>query len=322
MAKTETEITIIAFNIGYAGAVVNGPGMCLYNFCNLLSKYTEYRVNVFVKLPPKGIFGVTTNVYPLNNAKELSNAILRSDVIHMWSGIGAEFSRILDFAQSLKKTIFIGPNVLDGVKLDEEKKLLSRKSYDHIFVVNDRLRFLVSRLHNIDLEQMSVLQVGPDLELWKPTDKPRYNKILWKGNAKQAAKDIHFGLEVQKMLPQYEFEFLGYKKPYDYMSHIEEAKRYRLYMCTSISETMCLALAEQWAAAVPSVTHPKVYLHGRNYQTGIITNRTPEDYAEAIQEIMENHDLWEELSIGAYFESKRFDLTSIIPYKNAIRELA
>ena len=31
------EITILAFNMGYAGRVVNGPGISLYNFIKILS---------------------------------------------------------------------------------------------------------------------------------------------------------------------------------------------------------------------------------------------------------------------------------------------
>ena len=67
----------------------------------------------------------------------------------------------------------------------------------------------------------------------------------------------------------------------------------------SLSETMSLSTVEQWAAGIPSVTHPKIYLHGINYFTEIITNRTVDDYVEAIKEIMEDDLLYQQLSIGA-----------------------
>jgi glycosyltransferase involved in cell wall biosynthesis len=41
-------------------------------------------------------------------------------------------------------------------------------------------------------------------------------------------------------------------------------------------------------------------LHGKNYETGIITNKTIEDYSEAIIEIMEDERLRENLKAGAY----------------------
>jgi len=60
-----------------------------------------------------------------------------------------------------------------------------------------------------------------------------------------------------------------------------------------------MALMEQWAAGVPSVTHPKIYQHGENYKTGIITNKDIDSYCEAITEIMENSRLRADLSKGA-----------------------
>lgn len=67
----------------------------------------------------------------------------------------------------------------------------------------------------------------------------------------------------------------------------------------SLSETIGLSMVEQWAAGIPSVTHPKIYLHRVNYFTGIITSRTVDDYVEAIEEIMEDDLLYQQLSIGA-----------------------
>ena len=76
-------------------------------------------------------------------------------------------------------------------------------------------------------------------------------------------------------------------------------KDYKVYFSTSLSETMGMGLAEQWAAGIPSVTHPKIYLHGTNYQTGIITNRDIDSYCDAIVEIMENEYLYDSLSSGS-----------------------
>ena len=59
-----------------------------------------------------------------------------------------------------------------------------------------------------------------------------------------------------------------------------------------------MSLAEQWACGIPSVTHPNIYLHGNNYETGIITNRNVDDYCDAISEIMEDESLYRRLSNG------------------------
>ena len=56
---------------------------------------------------------------------------------------------------------------------------------------------------------------------------------------------------------------------------------------------------ESWSAGIPSVTHPKVYLHGQNYKTGIIASRNIDDYREAIIEIMEDDALHANLRQGA-----------------------
>ena len=59
---------------------------------------------------------------------------------------------------------------------------------------------------------------------------------------------------------------------------------------------MGLAMTEQWAAGIPSVSHPKIYFHGENYKTGIITSKNVDDYSKAIIEIMENDTLYKSMS--------------------------
>lgn len=92
---------------------------------------------------------------------------------------------------------------------------------------------------------------------------------------------------------------MGYPKPYNYKKHIDKAKQAKLYINTSLSETKSQTLMESWASGVPPVTHPKVYLHGINYEIGIITNKTIEDYCEAITEVIENPVLRSGMSEGA-----------------------
>ena len=123
--------------------------------------------------------------------------------------------------------------------------------------------------------------------------------VLWKGNCKHKVKDIEFALKLRDRLSKYEFRIMGYPNPYNYLRHIDEAKSASLYINTSFSETKSQTLMESWASAVPSVTHPKIYLHGVNYETGIITNKSLDDYSEAISEIMDNKILRRNLSLGA-----------------------
>ena len=126
-------------------------------------------------------------------------------------------------------------------------------------------------------------------------------------------KDIGFAKKIAKKLTQYKFLFIGEDKPYDYREHIECARRAYLYISTSLSETKGMALMEQWAAGVPSVTHPKIYQHGENYKTGIITNRDVNSYCEAICEIMNNNKLRNALSDGARgFVLSEFDPKLIV----------
>jgi len=297
----EDEITVIAFNYGNAGRYVNGPGMCLVNFVKNLKK-CGVKVNVFTKMNSN-----FPGTIPLTNLSELRSAIKRSFVLHHWSGMGLLFEYAVNLANKQEYIkVLIGPNVIDTVSFDLESSYLSKVRYDHILTANEHLKFKIAREHKIPLDKMGVLMIGPDRDLWAPIEEDN-GKILWKGNSKQSVKDIKFALEVQKAMPEYEFEFIGYPKPYDYMSHIKSAKSCHLYFSTSLSETMGLGLAEQFCAGIPSVTHPKIHLNGENYRTGIITNRTVPDYCAAIREIMEDDALYRSLSKGAIeFSWKKF----------------
>jgi len=305
-------ITILAFNYGAAGKVVNGPGICLFNFIKILKKEFPYiSINLFTQLrsADENIFYNTHNI---KNTALLKESIKKSLVVHHWSGISDIYSDIISFANLLGKTVLIGPNVIDTVEYQKEKRYLSRVKFNKILTVNKRLRFKISKEHDIPIGLVRLLMIGPDLDLWRPSEKNN-GKILWKGNSRQFVKDIEFGIKVSEKLNKYEFSFLGYPEPYDYFGHIDFARDCKLYFSTSLSETMGMSLVEQWACGIPSVTHPNIYLHGSNYETGIIASRTINDYCDAISEIMENDTLYHELSGGCVkFVQENFNHNLII----------
>lgn len=288
-------LTITAFNIGSTRSFTNGPGISLINFVNSIK--SEFDITVFVKMRPEvDIDGV--NIFKISNKSALKKAISKSDCLHHWSGISNDFVSAGSYANKLGIPVIIGPNVLDTFEIEKERVLLSRVAPQHILCVNDRLKYKVSKEHNLPPGIISTLIIGPDTDLWSPSpDRERF--IMWKGNSLQYAKDIGFGLKLAEKLPQYEFRFFGYPRPYSYFDHISEAKRASLYVGTSISETKSHALMESWSSGVCSVTHPKIYLHGENYKTGIITSKNLEDYSEAIIEIMENQRLREDMGEAA-----------------------
>jgi glycosyltransferase involved in cell wall biosynthesis len=292
------KIVLIAFNYGVAGQHVNGPGICLHNFCTFLKRnFYDIEITVFTHLKAK-YFKSDIKIRNTKNFSEIKKKILEADVVHHWSGLGESYKLILNYANNLNKKVIIGPNVLDCVEFEKEADFLKNVKFDKILTTNEMLKFKISKRHKILADYIDIFLVGPDTDLWYKEDGSN-NKILWKGNSKHFVKDVDFALSVAKNLKQYDFEFIGYPNPYDYISHIELAKKCKLFFVTSLSETMCMAMAEQWAAGIPSVSHPKVYLHGANYYTGIITNRTVDDYCKAITEIMENDSLYAQLSSGA-----------------------
>ena len=290
-------VVVLAFNFGPAGSIVNGPGICLYNFYNFIKDNTDIDIKIFTEMDVHPDFK-TKDTFSMKRKNLLSSFIKSSDVVHHWSGSSKEYVKILNFSNFCKKIIFLGPNVIDTVNRDFEFKFISKVKFNKILVVSDRIKYRACDFYKIDPELISTFMVGPDLKLWSPSGKCN-GKILWKGNSGHRVKDVGFGLEVARRLPQYEFDFIGYPNPYDYFGHIERARDYKLFFCTSLSETMGMALAEQWACGIPSVTHPKIYLHGKNYKTGIITDRSVQAYCEAICDIMDSSSLYDALSRGS-----------------------
>ena len=277
-------LTIIAFNIGSTKLFTNGPGISLLNFINSIKD--NFDITIFVQMRPEVVIdGV--NILKISNKSALNRAISDSKCLHHWSGISRAFVDADSYANKIGVPVIIGPNVLDTFEIEKERILLKNVTPQRILVVNDRLKYKISKEHNLTPDIISTLIIGPDIELWTPSVDCE-NFIMWKGNSLQYAKDVEFGLRLAERLTQYEFRFLGYPRPYSYLNHISEAKKACLYIGTSISETKSHALMESWASGVCSVTHPKIYLHGENYKTGIIASKNLEDYSEAIIEIMEN----------------------------------
>lgn len=287
------EITFLTFNYSTAGRYVNGPGMCLHNLVSFL-KELGYTINVFSILPSP-----YEDVESSSSIRKIKEAIDRSFLVHHWSGLERSYASLCSYAKKQGKLVYVGPNLIDGVNVLEEQEYLKRSQFDLLLTVNKRLTYRIYQKHGVPIEKMEEFIVGPDVDLWAPSEE-KEDFILWKGNSKQHVKDVKFAIKLAKKLKgKYRFKFIGHPRPYVYEDHIEEAKKAKLYICTSLSETMGLALAEQWTAGIPSVTHPKIYLHGENYRTGIITSKTIDDYATAIDEIMTNDALYEHLSKGA-----------------------
>lgn len=289
------EITILAFNYGNAGSYPNGPGMCLVNFCKELISL-GIKVNVFSKL--KSSFRENF-VFDISNKKKLVDCISSSSVVHHWSGISKEFIDIVNLSKNkLNSKIIIGPNLIDTVELDKERTYLGQIKFDYLLTVNNYLKFKISKTHNIDVGKIGILKTGPDLRSWFPINSSlKDNTILWKGNSKHFVKDVEFALRLEKELPQYKFKFIGYPNPYNYYNHINDARKSKIAIITSLSETMCLANLESWASGIPTILHPKIYEHGINYKTGIIVSKDIGEYKKAIIEIMEDDNLYNELSI-------------------------
>lgn len=301
-------IVFIAFNYAQAGKVVNGPGMCLENFTDMLHQYSDHSIDIFTEIPHR-----SKNINRLHHKDKFKKKIAKADLVIHWSGLTPLCCDASRLASSLGKRLFLGPNLIDTVEYLKEERFLKTVNFEKILTVNERLKYRIIKHYNLPLKAVKVFLVGPNPDIWFPT-KGTDGTILWKGNSKQFVKDIDFALAVQdKLKDKYEFKFIGYPQPYEYKHHIADAKRSKLYISTSLSETMGLSLVEQWAAGIPSVTHPKIYMHGINYLTGIITNRTVEDYVEAIEEIMENDRLYRQLSLGARkFVEGRFSCEAVL----------
>lgn len=283
------DIIITAFNAGNAGNYVNGPGICLVNFIKILN-INNINTRLYTKLPSS--FIKSSPISELNKP-------LKSDLLIHWSGLNNEFIGPINLAAKHEIKTIIGPNVIDTVNFDNERIFLSKIKYNKILTVNDKLKFMIARSHKIDHNNICTLTIGPDLDLWKNNNLDTDNTILWKGNSSQIVKDISFALELQKQLPQYKFKFIGYPKPYNYLNHIDDAKKSKIQILTSLSETMGQAGLEGFASGLPAIAHPDIFACGQHYKTGIIVSKTIDNYKKAIIEIMEDKELYNHLKYGS-----------------------
>lgn len=291
-------VNILAFNLGRSKGTgfSNGPGNSLLGLLQALSQTTPIRVKVFLFLETEEVIpGI--EIYSLKEFQPKSD----NEIIHWWSGLTRPF--YFQATKYVKNPWIIGPNLIDGTHfgdplLPTERSIVKLLPEAKYLTLNNQLKYKLSKLYGISIDKISIFKSGPNISLWNPPDS--YDKfILWKGAGNQPVKDLTFAQAVRDNLKQYKFILLGEKQRYSYDEHIGMAKRAWIYFSTSISETMGMTLLEQWSAGVPSVTHPKIMLHGFNYETGIVTNKNIESYCDAITEIMEDDNLRNHLSIGA-----------------------
>ena len=307
------KIVIAAFNVGLSGSFSNGPGNTLMNLLNFMARFkSDVQITLYTSMNTTSKIEGIDNVRSISDVASLSSDIMSCDILHCWSGQLNSFSHIIRMANKLNKCVILGPNLLDATDEVAESRFLKDLSYNKVLTLNDSIKFNMQRMLRIPVSKIDVFKVGPDPLLWNPPDEYA-DYILWKGNPNHAVKDIQFAKNVEKKLGKYKFLILGEKGPYDYSKHISIAKKAYLYFSTSISETMGLALLEQWACGVPSVTHPKIFMHGENYKTGIITNRDVASYCDAIVQIMDNQSLREHMSVGSTnFIKESFDPQTIV----------
>lgn len=272
------DVNLLAFNYGY-GNFTNGPGISCWNF----TKFCNKKFNIFTKL--KGDIK-TSNIreYVPGNVH----------YIHWWSGLTEEFFNIVKKEKKLGRKIILGPNLLDGTNPRKEIEICKELSPDLILVVNKEIKYNLKKYLNYKIEYF---MTGPDYDLWTPR-KEYTNKILWKGNPSHESKDLATAIELRKKIVD-KINLMGYPSPYRYIEHIDEASSHAAYVCTSLSETKSEAVLEQLAAGVPAITHPKVFMMGSHYKTGIIVNKNLDELVSASLKILEDKSLREDLSIGA-----------------------
>ena len=281
-------VFILAFNVGRAGRVVNGPGQDLNNFIRVLKK-NNIKVSIASELSFK------KNILNIKDESKCINQIKKSDIIHYWSGNNVKYFNYLNIAKKMDKKIIIGPNVLDTTNIKMGINL-SEKFKNAIFISpSEYLSRKLETLLNIDFK---TIFIGPNFEDWSKDKKDNF--ILWKGNCKHKVKDVEFGLAIKDRLPEYKFIFLGYPNPYNYNNHISLAKKAKVYIGTSISETKCNALLEQWACGTASITNPNMQEHGLHMKTGIVCNRDIDSYCEAIKFMMSNQEMTSKMGNCAY----------------------
>jgi glycosyltransferase involved in cell wall biosynthesis len=272
------DVNLLAFNYAY-GNFTNGPGISCWNF----TKFCNKKFNIFTKL--KGDL-------PTFDIKNYHTT--QAKYIHWWSGLTQEFFKVVKKERMLGKKIILGPNLLDGTNPEKEIEICKELSPDLILVVNKEIKYNLKKYLNYRIEEF---MTGPDYDLWSPK-KEYINKILWKGNPSHESKDLSTALELRKKIVD-KITLMGYPSTYRYLQHIEEASGYAAYVCTSLSETKSEAVLEQLAAGVPAITHPKVFMMGCHYKTGIVVNKNIEEMVLAARKILEDKSLREDLSLGA-----------------------
>ena len=203
----DLKVFIIAFNIGKAGSVFNGPGIDLLNFIKILNKN---KISVSVATELKTDCKLSTDYFSISDEKKCFYKILESDVIHFWSGNKQNYFNILNFARKNNKKIIIGPNVLDGVCEDFSKSIVS--SFPKAIYIT-MSKFIKNKMESLVSKDFHIIPIGPNFDEWSESEKEDF--ILWKGNSKHKVKDVEFALKVQKLMPQYKFIILGYPNPYN-----------------------------------------------------------------------------------------------------------
>lgn len=275
------DVNLLAFNYGY-GNFTNGPGISCWNF----TKFCNKKFNIFTKLKSD---------IKSNNIKNISEYNSNNvNCVHWWSGNTPEFLKIVKKEKSNGKKIIIGPNLLDGTNPDEEIRICKEINPDMILVVNKEIKYKLKKYLNYKIEYF---MTGPDYDLWHPNNDIN-QKILWKGNPSHQSKDISMALEIKKKIVD-KLDLIGYPSPYKYMEHVEQASKYAVYVSTSLSETKSEAVLEQLAAGIPCITHPKVFMMGSHYKTGMIVNRNTDDICDAALMVLNDRALRDDLSLGA-----------------------
>lgn len=272
------DVNLLAFNYGH-GNFTNGPGISCWNF----TKFCNKKFNIFTRL--KG--DISTHEIGSYRSNQVQ-------YVHWWSGLTQDFFKIVKRERQLGKKIILGPNLLDGSNPEKEIEICKELHPDLILVVNKEIKYNLKKYLNYRIEEF---MTGPDYDLWTP--KREYiDKILWKGNSSHESKDLATAIELRKKLVD-KLNLMGYPSTYRYLEHIEEASGYAAYVCTSLSETKSEAVLEQLSAGVPAITHPKVFMMGAHYKTGIIVNKNLEEIALAGRKILGDKTLREDLSLGA-----------------------
>lgn len=312
MGDSSIKVVVLAFNFGTKGVFINGPGVCLRNLVKFSKHYApNVQFSIFTTFETEDkISGA--RFFSIKDRAALSEEVDEADIVHCWSGLNVSYSNIIREVNRCKKPVILGPNLFDGVNISAEKRFLSKVKFNMLLAANTDLAAKLSVLHKINQSKTQGFMVGPDLDLWSPPEKVE-DYILWKGNGRQKVKDIQFAKKVAKKLFGHKFIFLGERNTYNYLDHIPKASSAKLYINTSLSETMGMAQLEQMAAGVPSITHSGIFCCGEDRVTGIVSKRSIENYVEASMEILTDDNLRGQMRVGARrYVEKNFSPKNIV----------